>query len=838
MPAILLAVAVALGATSVLPARADVASPTKRAVPTGTDTSFPHITRSAFRADQRPPRSASSHELRRTYDSPQQESAEPRPSMNGAKTAATCNVSDFTSRTGWALVDQIRASTTECVNTLFSLTGSDAYHAFRETQMTSVAYGLRDNGTSYPGNNSTGTTQLALYLRAGYYVQWYNPTDVGQYGPTLRAAIQSGLDAFFNNPNAFAVSDANGETLSEAVTLIDSSEQNARYLYVVKRLLTSYNSTYDSSWWMLNAVNNVYTVLFRGHQVPEFVSTVRADPSITDTLYNFASRHLNLLSGERSYLTSNAGRELGRFLQHTSLHSKVRPYAKGLLDMSSIRGSTAALWVGVAEMTDTYDKANCTYYGTCDLQRRLAAEVLPINHSCSTSLRIRAQQMTSTELSQTCTSLLEQDAYFHRVANDPGPVSGDRNTSLEVVVYDSSTDYQTYAGVMWGIDTNNGGMYLEGDPSASGNQARFIAYEAEWLRPTFAIWNLNHEYTHYLDGRFNMHGDFTSNVSTPTIWWIEGFAEYISYSYRNVTYDAAITEAGKRTYALSTLFDTTYSHDTTRIYRWGYLAVRYMLQSHRADMDAVLGYYRSGNWSAARTFLKNTIGNRYDADWYNWLSACAAGSCGGGGGGNQAPTADFATSVNGLTVTFTDRSRDPDGTIAARRWDFGDGTISTATNPTKSFATAGTYQVTLAVTDNQGATATATRSITVGNSTLPECTMTDTRALGKDCSRSNRGTSAGQYDYLYLYVPAGATDLRITSTGGTGDCDLYYNPTGWATTSAHTQRSTGTGNTETVTIATPPSGHNYVSLHGKTAGCTGVTVAATFVAGQRGTPAI
>ncbi|CAO0829609.1 microbial collagenase OS=Streptomyces microflavus OX=1919 GN=Smic_85750 PE=4 SV=1 [Streptomyces microflavus] len=101
--------------------------------------------------------------------------------------------------------------------------------------------------------------------------------------------------------------------------------------------------------------------------------------------------------------------------------------------------------------------------------------------------------MTSAELSASCTSLIEQDAFFHRIAKDNGPVADDNNTAIEVIAYDSSADYQTYAGAMYGIDTNNGGMYLEGDPSVVGNQPRFIAYEAEWLRPDFRIWNLNHE---------------------------------------------------------------------------------------------------------------------------------------------------------------------------------------------------------------------------------------------------------------------------------------------------------------------------------------------------------
>ncbi|NEE46049.1 hypothetical protein G3M55_15670, partial [Streptomyces sp. SID8455] len=78
--------------------------------------------------------------------------------------------------------------------------------------------------------------------------------------------------------------------------------------------------------------------------------------------------------------------------------------------------------------------------------------------------------------------------------------------SLEVVVFNSSSEYRRLAGSLYGVSTNNGGVYLEGNPSAPGNQARFIAYRDE-TASTFTVKNLNHEYTHYLDGRFNMFGD-------------------------------------------------------------------------------------------------------------------------------------------------------------------------------------------------------------------------------------------------------------------------------------------------------------------------------------------
>ncbi|MFC7615611.1 collagenase [Actinokineospora soli] len=722
--------------------------------------------------------------------------------------------------TGAALADKVASSPMSCVNALFLLTGADARSTFSESQMITVAERLRSAGATYPGDDSTGAARLTLFLRAGYYVHYYDPT-VGQYGPALTTATRSALDTYFAAPRAFDVSQGNGTVLGEAVTLVDSADLGARYLHVVQRLLTSYHTGYNQFPSMVNAVNSVYTVLFRGHYRPEFLPAVTTD--LLATLRDFAQRNVSLLSGPQSFLTSNAGRELARFLQYDSLRATVRPMVQQLFGISSIRGATAPLWVGLAEMADAYDKANCSAYGTCDLQAKLAAEILPITHTCASTLRIRAQEMTSAQLTQTCSSLLNQDAYFHSVAKDPGPVTGDRNTSLEVVVYNSSTDYRTYAGAMWGIDTNNGGMYLEGDPSATGNQARFIAYEAEWLRPAFAIWNLNHEYTHYLDGRFNLHGDFDSNVTTPTVWWIEGFAEYVSYSYRDTTYTEAITEAGKRTYALSTLFGTTYNHDTMRVYRWGYLAVRYMIQSHRADVDTVLGHYRRGDWNSARAFLTGTVGSRYDSDWYSWLSQCATGQC-GGTGANQPPTADFTSAVSGRTATFTDRSTDPDGTITARRWDFGDGTSSTATSPGHTYAADGTYTVTLRVTDSGGLTATTSRAVTIGTG---ECTGADTRLLGNGCVRSNRSATASGYDYMYVLLPAGTSQLRITSSGGTGNCDLYYSPSSWATTTTATHRSTASGNTESITVSGPPSGYVYVSLRGNTS-CSGVAVTARY----------
>jgi len=86
---------------------------------------------------------------------------------------------------------------------------------------------------------------------------------------------------------------------------------------------------------------------------------------------------------------------------------------------------------------------------------------------------------------------------------------------------------------------------------------------------------------------------------------------------------------------------------------------------------------------------------------------------------NTPPTANFMyTPLNPTTsdiIQFTDTSTDPDGTIIAWSWTFGDGNTSTQRHPTHTYQKKGIYIITLEIRDDNEATNIVSKSIAVAN---------------------------------------------------------------------------------------------------------------------------
>jgi len=162
---------------------------------------------------------------------------------------------------------------------------------------------------------------------------------------------------------------------------------------------------------------------------------------------------------------------------------------------------------------------------------------------------------------------------------------------------------------------------------------------------------------------------------------------------------------------------------------------------------------------------------------------------------NQAPTAGFTYDpmVNITTdtnITFTDTSTDTDGNISFWSWDFdGDGAEdSIVQNPEHTYDVDNTtYTVTLTVDDNDGATDTITKNVTVGTPPVaptaafdydPTVNITVNETTVDFTDNSTAGNSAienwtwdfgdGNYSYdqnaTHMYTAIGNYTVTLTVT--------------------------------------------------------------------------
>lgn len=191
---------------------------------------------------------------------------------------------------------------------------------------------------------------------------------------------------------------------------------------------------------------------------------------------------------------------------------------------------------------------------------------------------------------------------------------------------------------------------------------------------------------------------------------------------------------------------------------------------------------------------------------------------------NEPPTIDEVTAdpenpAVDQNVQFAATVTDPDqpaGTAFGYVWDFDDEETSTLAAPTHSYDEAGTFTVTLTVTDAQGATDTATIEITVGNEppTLTGVTATPAAAgTGEEVEFRATGASDPDGDAIDHYEwtfgdgtavnPGGQVVTHIYATPGTYTVSVVAVDVRGARSVAWTVEVTIAGPARTVLFAFP-----------------------------------
>ncbi|WP_281423668.1 PKD domain-containing protein [Microbacterium flavum] len=199
---------------------------------------------------------------------------------------------------------------------------------------------------------------------------------------------------------------------------------------------------------------------------------------------------------------------------------------------------------------------------------------------------------------------------------------------------------------------------------------------------------------------------------------------------------------------------------------------------------------------------------------------------------NQAPTAAFTSAVSGLGASFDGSgSADAEGPVASYAWDFGDGQTGTGATTSHTYAGAGTYHVTLTVTDGAGATGTVGQDVVVAPvNQAPVAMFTSSMSHlagsfdGNGSSDAEGPVASYAWDFgdgqtgtgattSHTYAAAGTFHVTLTVTDGAGATGTVTNaviaslaPVNQAPTAAFTSSVSGLGASVDAAASADPEG--------------------------------
>ncbi|MGI0116281.1 collagenase [Zooshikella sp. RANM57] len=377
------------------------------------------------------------------------------------------------------------------------------------------------------------------------------------------------------------------------------AEQLLSHIDVVAQLLTHYQQDgisdikrhADSMFETLNIVDEMgYHAKNTREDAYKSVKDKVKQANLAERVAKLGASEQGLWQGKDAFVLFNAIEALGNLYlrDDADWNKQLDNYAADLVrqyqhyaDQEELKSNFYVYYVNKTRYYDRNTTAEqaCEkdFPGLCHIYK--VDEVLPVEHTCSSTLKVKAQELTTAQLGYICSELKDMEATFHQKftsATNQQPVADDNNSNLELVIFNSPEDWHKYGGVLFQVSTDNGGIYIEGDPSKKGNQARFYAYERHDLSE-WQVWNLRHEYVHYLDSRFNQYGRFGHHPLQLTTWWAEGLAEYMAHgksNKRGMSVMRGYTPA--RRPGFTDIAQTSYDKGDDMVYRWSYLLHWYL----------------------------------------------------------------------------------------------------------------------------------------------------------------------------------------------------------------------------------------------------------------------
>ncbi|MFB7340962.1 collagenase [Streptomyces hydrogenans] len=423
-----------------------------------------------------------------------------------------------------------------CLNGLIWTWDARLAPVMSDAHVQAVANRIAGLAASHDGRNSSHLEEMFTYLHAVAYHD-FSRTEIDVTDAPTVDAMRRAIAAFGSAARTFDVTPSNGRTLREALNAGSAPGLRQHQLGLITKVLAtmdpSHTATNQDPTWAgaaLAALSVNYLGVYTGNQDTAFHAAVAADPAYRAVFKAFAG-YTHLKGTANAWVVRDALSEYGRFGEVSGLKAGIVADLGSLLGtVESAWGNGSQPWAKIVSWLNYYDA--CAPYGVCkaDIEARIFPYTYTYDTGTGAALKVRTGLDRAT-VDQLYYASKQVKAQFHRVVGSDQPLTGDPNTTLNIVLYGSRADYENYHPILTGYDTNNGGIYIENGATFYTYQRRVPQDSSLTLEELF-----RHEYTHYLNGRFAVPGFFGQGPwyqGDRTTFMDEGTAEFFDGATRD-----------------------------------------------------------------------------------------------------------------------------------------------------------------------------------------------------------------------------------------------------------------------------------------------------------------
>ncbi len=553
---------------------------------------------------------------------------------------ASCNYdtnAQWASLSSYALISAMRQNPNyDCYRAMFDYHSGYSPALFTNQKVRAVANEVRGLASSYNGTNSTGMYGLTIYLHVAIYLDFFQETinlDEQTYQTIRLAYGDLAENAYLLENNTYAL-----ELLREYLIVASSPEvrYDAKIVNATERVFKEILITRswenitdeDEMRTYVGGLNSVYDGIFNNID-NAYEAALVADGKIIDLMGQIAiDNELIAAGGDLKFLWQNAVGGLTNLAQSDALIGRIESHLAAITNNSP---RLSPSWAKAKGALNTY--GDCSTYNLCQHPASIRLEVedylFPKTVSYDDGEMIIRTPLSDEKIQNLYHAAKQVQNQFFRMIQTDEPVAGDINETINMIVFGSKEQYDDYAPFLFGINTNNGGIYIE-------SRATFYTWDRTvGVESSLSLESLfRHEYTHYLQGRYLVPGNWGASEiynNSRLVWYEEGMADFFAGSsdidgiQMLAQNTRSIINKGSGWPSLSTVFNSSYSSGNFYHYTYGNAAWYNWYLNNYYYLKQFFDYTRNNDITGFDNLVNNLRNNGHNS-YNNFLNQVNEGT--------------------------------------------------------------------------------------------------------------------------------------------------------------------------------------------------------------------